>query len=57
LNAETGFKTSFDEATLVGAFEHFYKTNRFGHPDYGTHYVILAYKVSLKVQQAVVIDS
>jgi len=57
LNAETGIKASFDEARLVGAFEHFYKTNRFGHPDYGTHYVVLAYEVSLKVQQAVVNDS
>ena len=56
LNAETGLTASFDEATLVGAFEHFYKTNRFGHPDYGTHYVVLAYEVSLKTQQAVAID-
>jgi hypothetical protein len=46
-----------DEATLVGAFEHFYKTNRFGHPDYGTHYVVLTYGVSFKAQQAVAIDS
>jgi colanic acid biosynthesis protein WcaH len=57
LNAEMGLTASFDEATLVGAFEHFYKTNRFGHPDYGTHYVVLAYGVSLKAQQAVAIDS
>jgi colanic acid biosynthesis protein WcaH len=57
LNAETGLTASFDEATLVGAFEHFYKTNRFGHPDYGTHYVVLTYGVSLKAQQAVAIDS
>jgi hypothetical protein len=46
-----------ERPTLVGAFEHFYKTNRFGHPDYGTHYVVLAYGVSLKAQQAVAIDS
>ena len=57
LNAETGIKASFDEARLVGAFEHFYKTNRFGHPDYGTHYVVLAYEVSLNAQQAVVNNS
>ena len=57
LNAETGLTASFDEATLAGAFEHFYKTNRFGHPDYGTHYVVLTYGVSLKAQQAVAIDS
>jgi colanic acid biosynthesis protein WcaH len=57
LNTETGLTASFSDATLVGAFEHFYKTNRFGHPDYGTHYVVLAYEVSLKTQQAVAIDS
>jgi colanic acid biosynthesis protein WcaH len=57
LNAETGLTASFYEATLVGAFEHFYKTNRFGHPDYGTHYVVLAYEVGLKAQQTVAIDS
>ena len=57
LNAETGLTASFYEATLVGAFEHLYKTNRFGHPDYGTHYVVLAYEVGLKAQQTVAIDS
>jgi colanic acid biosynthesis protein WcaH len=57
LNAETGLTASFEEATLVGVFEHFYKTNRFGHPDYGTHYVVLAYEVTLKAHQTVVIDS
>src|ERR1700738_2282456 len=50
LNAETGLTASFDEATLVGAFEHFYKTNRFGHPDYGTHYV--TYCIRQAVAQA-----
>ena len=55
--AETGLTVSFDEAMLIGVFEHFYETNRFGHPDYGTHYVVLAYEVPLKAKQAVTIDS
>jgi colanic acid biosynthesis protein WcaH len=57
LHVETGLAVSFDEATLLGVFEHFYETNRFGHPDYGTHYVVLAYQVPLKAKQAVAIDS
>jgi colanic acid biosynthesis protein WcaH len=57
LKVETGFTASFDEARFVGAFEHFYKTNRFGQPDYGTHYVVLAYEVALKTLQAAAIDS
>jgi colanic acid biosynthesis protein WcaH len=57
LYCETGLTVSFGEATFIGVFEHFYETNRFGHPDYGTHYVVLAYEVPLKVKRAVTIDS
>jgi colanic acid biosynthesis protein WcaH len=32
------------DARFLGAFEHFYKNNRFGAPDYGTHYVVLGYE-------------
>jgi colanic acid biosynthesis protein WcaH len=34
-----------DDARLIGAFEHFYKNNRFGNSDYGTHYVVLGYEL------------
>jgi colanic acid biosynthesis protein WcaH len=57
LHAETGLTVSFDDATFLGVFEHFYETNCFGHPDYGTHYVVLAYEVPLKAKQAVTTDS
>lgn len=57
LNAETGLAVSFDDAWFIGVFEHFYETNRFGHLDYGTHYVVLAYEMSLKAEQAIVMDS
>jgi colanic acid biosynthesis protein WcaH len=57
LNVETGFTASIDEARLIGAYDHFYETNRFGHAGYGTHYVVLAYEVILKARQTVVTDS
>ena len=41
---ETDHRASFDDARLVGVFEHFYTTNRSGHSDYGTHYVVLGYE-------------
>ncbi|MGA7800700.1 MAG: GDP-mannose mannosyl hydrolase [Gammaproteobacteria bacterium] len=47
MQAELGFARNFDEAFFVGLFEHFYDTNRFGHPSYGTHYVVLAYSLEL----------
>ncbi|HTV32103.1 MAG TPA: GDP-mannose mannosyl hydrolase [Methylocella sp.] len=57
LKAETGLTVAFDEASFVGVFEHFYKTNRFSDPDYGTHYVVMAYELSLKAEQTIVMDS
>ena len=41
---ETDHAASFDDARLVGVFEHFYRTNRSGSGDYGTHYVVLGYE-------------
>jgi colanic acid biosynthesis protein WcaH len=35
----------------LGVFEHFYDTNRFGDPDYGTHYVVLAYDIEICLDQ------
>ena len=45
LKTETGYAVSIDDARLIGAFEHFYENNRFGAPDYGTHYVVLGYEI------------
>jgi colanic acid biosynthesis protein WcaH len=57
LKAEIGFQTSLNEAKFLGVFEHFYETNRFENPDYGTHYVVLAYELNLKRRPSVEMDS
>jgi colanic acid biosynthesis protein WcaH len=56
LKAETGIKASLDEAAFLGVFEHFYDTNRFGDPDYGTHYVVLAYEICLAERPLIEMD-
>ena len=57
LNAETGYQAMISEANFLGVFEHFYETNRFGSPDYGTHYVVLAYELKLNHRPQVELDS
>ena len=41
---ETGQAARFDDARLIGVFEHFYDSNRSGSGGYGTHYVVLGYE-------------
>ena len=41
---ETNHAARFDDARLVGVFEHFYTTNRSASAGYGTHYVVLGYE-------------
>jgi colanic acid biosynthesis protein WcaH len=43
---ETNIETRYESATLLGVYEHFYSTNRFGEPNLGTHYVVLAFEVA-----------
>ena len=57
LQAETSCRASLSEAIFLGVFEHLYETNRFGCPDYGTHYVVLAYELKLNHRPAVELDS
>jgi GDP-mannose mannosyl hydrolase len=57
LDAEIGLHASLGDATFLGVFEHFYETNRFANPNYGTHYVMLAYKLDLNHRLAVKLDS
>ncbi len=45
LKNETDYTAPFDAARLIGVFEHFYETNRFGNDGYGTHYVVLGYEL------------
>jgi colanic acid biosynthesis protein WcaH len=56
LKVETGIEASLNEAKFLGAFEHFYETNRFGNPGYGTHYVVLAYEINLDQRPTVKTD-
>ncbi len=57
LQAEIGYRACLSDATFLGAFEHFYETNRFGDPAYGTHYVVLAYALKLGARPAIELDS
>jgi colanic acid biosynthesis protein WcaH len=57
LRNEINYSGSFDEARPLGVYEHFYGTNYFGEPDYGTHYVVLAYEIGLKDTSGLRIDS
>ena len=47
LKTETNYTRRIEDAQLLGAFEHFYKNNRFGNSDYGTHYVVLGYELGM----------
>jgi colanic acid biosynthesis protein WcaH len=57
LKAETGSHASHGDARFLGVFQHFYSTNRFGDPAYGTHYVVLAYELQLGYRPAIVLDA
>ncbi|MHB8884308.1 MAG: GDP-mannose mannosyl hydrolase [Methylovirgula sp.] len=57
LKAETGLAIAFERAKLLGAYQHFYPTNRFGDPAYGTHYVVLAHELRLDARPSIELDS
>jgi colanic acid biosynthesis protein WcaH len=57
LKVEIGIRSSLDDATFLGVFEHFYETNRSGNPEYGTHYVVLTYEIILPERPFIEIDS
>jgi colanic acid biosynthesis protein WcaH len=54
---ETGCSVDFNEARLLGVYEHIYPNNRFGDPGYGTHYVVVAYELNLGPRPAIVLDA
>jgi GDP-mannose mannosyl hydrolase len=56
LETETGCRADHNNARLLGVFQHFYPTNRFGDPSYGTHYVVLAYELKLDKRPTIVLD-
>jgi colanic acid biosynthesis protein WcaH len=45
---ELGTPFSLNGTRFRGIFEHFYATNRFEKPGFGTHYITLAYELNLK---------
>lgn len=47
LAGETGLDEKISSARFLGAYEHFYESNRFNEPGYGTHYVVLGYELKL----------
>ncbi|HWH69816.1 MAG TPA: GDP-mannose mannosyl hydrolase [Candidatus Sulfotelmatobacter sp.] len=46
---ELGVEIGIEEARFIGAYEHFYATNRLGKPGFGTHYIVLAYALNRSV--------
>lgn len=53
---ETGLNLQYSSARLIGAYEHFYATNRFNNSGYGTHYVVLAHDVPLPKRPDIILD-
>jgi colanic acid biosynthesis protein WcaH len=49
---ELGVKLRIDQAHFRGVYEHFYRTNRLERKGFGTHYVVLAYEVTVAVNAA-----
>ena len=47
LAGETGLVADISSARLLGAYDHFYSTNRYSEPGYGSHYVVLGYELRL----------
>ena len=44
---ELGIERSIEEARFLGVYDHFYPTNRYERPGFGTHYVVLGYELKL----------
>jgi GDP-mannose mannosyl hydrolase len=44
---ELGIELTIDQARFLGVYDHFYPTNRFEKPGFGTHYVVLGYELFL----------
>lgn len=53
---ELGIEIAFEDAQPLGNFEHFYKDNTFAKKGISTHYVVLAFAVSVKEGQQINLD-
>lgn len=49
---ELGIERALEEARFLGVYDHFYPTNRFERPGFGTHYVVLGYELVLSEKPA-----
>ena len=56
LLAETGLTLPMSASRLLGVYEHFYDTNRFEQPGFGTHYVVISRELRLDHRPAIRID-
>ena len=45
---ELGREYKLSDGHFLGVFEHFYQTNALNVPGFGTHYVVLAYELSIE---------
>jgi len=54
--AELGTELTLSDGQLLGAFDHIYDDNFSGVDGINTHYVVLAYKISLKENFEIVAD-
>lgn len=54
--SELGLDIAFEQAEFVGVFEHLYPTNFAQTDGFGTHYVVLAYKLKLDAEQDIISD-
>jgi colanic acid biosynthesis protein WcaH len=48
---ELGMEIGIEQARFLGVYDHFYPTNRFERPGFGTQYVVLAYEVTLAAEK------
>lgn len=55
--AELGLSIGFQSAVPLGVYQHIYDTNRFQEEGTGTHYVVLAYELTLPERPALVVDA
>lgn len=56
LARETGLDGKISSARFLGVYEHFYESNRFNEPGYGTHYVVLGHELKLDRSPQIITD-
>ncbi len=49
--AELGTEKRIEDAKFLGVYEHFYATNNHGVAGFGTHYVVLGYRLAAAVEE------